>query len=137
MPGGRRTKLTRERIERICEQVRKGVPYETAARLAGIDPSTFYRWKRRGEQAKRGLYREFWEALQQADAEAEATLIEETKKEKGGPRWILERRWPERWGQRVDVKWSGEPLQRVVFDLSQIPEDDLRRFLQVVLDADS
>ncbi|RME07092.1 MAG: hypothetical protein D6803_04830 [Anaerolineae bacterium] len=103
----RRTKLTPERTKRICDQVRKGVPYETAARLAGIDPSTFYRWKARGERAKRGLYREFWEALQQADAEAEAALIEETKKERGGPRWILERRWPERWGQKVDVKFEG------------------------------
>jgi len=100
-------KLTEERIKKICGYVRQGLTYEVAARLAGIHPATFYRWKARGQKAKKGIYKKFWDALQEADAEAEAALLKEVRKEKGGPRWIMERRWPERWGQRVDVKLEG------------------------------
>jgi len=109
----RRTKLDEARIKKICDYVREGVTYEVAARMAGVHPATFYRWKARGEKAKRGIYRKFWEDLQKADAEAEIALLREVRKEKGGPKWILERRWSHRWGQKVDITSGGQPLRNI------------------------
>jgi len=119
--GGRRTKLTDKRIKTICNYVRDGLTYEVAARLAGVHPSTFYRWKARAETAKKGIYRKFREELQKADAEAEATLLQEVRKEKGGPKWIMERRWPERWGQKIEVRNEGIAF---VMDWGFALEDD-------------
>jgi len=99
--------LDEARIKKICNYVREGVTYEVAARLAGVHPATFHRWKTRGMQAKRGIYRKFWEALQEADAQAEVKLLREVRKEKGGPKWIMERRWPERWGQKIEMRNEG------------------------------
>ncbi|HFC08445.1 MAG TPA: hypothetical protein ENJ54_01125 [Chloroflexi bacterium] len=129
MPGGRKTKLNDDRIKAICKYVEEGLTYETAARLAGIDPATLHRWRREGAQAKRGLKKKLVEELEVANAKAQRKLVRQVKKEKGGAKWILERRWPKDWGTRLDVQFEGQPLQRVVLDLSQVPEEQLRRFL--------
>lgn len=44
----RPTKLTDDLRERIAQQVAEGIPTETAARLAGIAPSTVNNWLARG-----------------------------------------------------------------------------------------
>ena len=107
MPGGRKTKLNDDRIKAICKYVEEGLTYETAARLAGIDPATLHRWRREGAQAKRGKKRELVEALEVANAKAQRKLVRQVKQEKGGAKWILERRWPKDWGQKVDVTLEG------------------------------
>ena len=45
----RPAKLTPNVVERIEKAVSLGVSYDEAARAAGIHPSTFYRWRARGE----------------------------------------------------------------------------------------
>lgn len=109
---GRRLKLTPEMIERICTFVRMGLPYEVAARAAGIGPSTFYRWKALGERARSGIYREFWEALNEAEAVAEATLVarifEESKKNWQAAAWMLKQRFPERWGRGDLIRYESD-----------------------------
>lgn len=68
---GRKTKLTKKVQEQICTFIRMGLTQEIAARAAGINPDTFYKWKSRGEKAKSGVHKEFSEALELAQAEAE------------------------------------------------------------------
>ena len=126
---GRRRKLTRKVIQRLRKEIARGLPYDTAARLAGIHPATFYRWKRDAEEARaagvrRGILVDFLRAVEEADAEAERALLERVVVQGGakGAMWVLERRWPEKWGQRVDVKLEG-----VVFALDwgvEADEDD-------------
>ncbi|NOZ27976.1 MAG: transposase [Chloroflexi bacterium] len=119
---GRRTKLTPEVQEKICNFVRQGLTYEVAARAAGISESTFYRWRRRGEGARSGKFRQFWEALKKAEAEAESSLVQQIQKEaRGGTwqaaAWILERRYPERWAKRDRVEHEhsvGDALAQVL-----------------------
>jgi transposase len=79
--------------------------HEMAARAAGISEATFYRWLQRGENSKSGIFREFCEAVKNAEAEAEAELlsfiIEQARSGTWqAAAWILERRHPERWARR-------------------------------------
>ncbi len=108
--GGRRTKLDDDRIKAICAYVEEGLPYDTAARLAGVDPATFYRWRREGEKAKSGMKKKLVKAVEEANAKAQQELVRQVKMEKGGAKWILERRWPEVWGQKVDVTLEGSTV---------------------------
>jgi hypothetical protein len=66
--GGRPTKLTDKTQARICGLLRKGLPRERAARLAGVHPRTFYVWM--ASEAPR--YVQF----QQAVCMAEDDLVE-------------------------------------------------------------
>ena len=63
---GRKTKLTSSIVEKICNGVRLGFTYEHAAQLAGVGYSTFNAWKKKGETAKSGQFREFREAIKRA-----------------------------------------------------------------------
>jgi hypothetical protein len=65
---GRPTKLLSKTKQRICDLIRKGVPRERAARMAGIGVSTFHRWMASGEE-KSGPHREFREAVLRAEDE--------------------------------------------------------------------
>ena len=130
---GRRSKLTPEVQEKICNYVRQGLTYEIAARAAGISESTFYRWRERGEKARRGKYREFWEALKKAEAEAEQVLVQRILDASNdtwqAAAWILERRHPERWARKDRVKHEtdfGDALAQVLERLADRsgPEDD-------------
>lgn len=77
---GRPTKLTPEVKEAIVNQIRIGNYIETAALVAGISKQSLYDWLKRGREAKRGIYKDFLDAVEQAQAEAEArdlSLIDE------------------------------------------------------------
>lgn len=124
-------KLTPQVQETIFNCIRNRMPYADACRAAGINPATAQAWRRRGEKAKTGKYREFVEGFKRAREEGLQEMLEHvkkyaeknienvritTKKDKDGnvisitevrkksPRWALElmARWaPERYGKRV------------------------------------
>lgn len=68
---GRPTKLTPELIEKVASIVRVGNYLDTAARFCGIDKVSFYDWMKRGHTQKRGIYRDFLNALEEARAAAD------------------------------------------------------------------
>ena len=76
MPAGRRSKLTPEVQEAVCEGVRRGYTYKDSAILAGINIGTLHNWRTRGEQQRRGRYREFVDALTRANAEIKQKMID-------------------------------------------------------------
>ena len=101
----RPVKLT-DRVRReLVAHLRGGVPVSTAARLAGVDPSTFYRWLRRGNSdlpADR-QFREFRIAVTAAQAEASADLGRLILFAARGGSWqaaayLLEVLFPANWG---------------------------------------
>ena len=71
----RPTKLTPETQESIMNYIRMGVPYEEAALKSGISKVTFYNWKNRGEKARSGIFRQFFNSLKEANAHAMVALL--------------------------------------------------------------
>lgn len=99
----RPTKLNDQIKEKIVQRIRAGNTLDTAARSAGISESTFHRWIRKGKDQERGPYREFYEDVQQARADAEARHVAQiAEAAKGNWRaaaWWLERNFPDKWAQ--------------------------------------
>ena len=106
---GKGGQTPRVRWELIVERVRAGAYPEVAAASVGVAAATFYRWKTWGsdrvEDGKirkaRGGFREFREALDRAEAEAEMLAIAHVQKAMPDD-WraamaYLERRAPQRW----------------------------------------
>ncbi len=125
---GRPSKLTPEVQEKICQAIREGNYYEAACAYAGIGYSTFRMWMVKGEKAKSGKYREFVEAVKRAEYEAEARLVAQWQKHMP-ENWqaiatFLERRYPQRWGKRLDVKQDinqkvqGQVTERHEYDIT-------------------
>ena len=69
MAKGRRTKLTRKIIEATEHYVKHRLPQNQIAVLLGVDPKTFRNWRKRGFEAESGIYREFVDAIDRAEAE--------------------------------------------------------------------
>ena len=67
---GRPTKLTEEVQAAIVESIKRGCTFKAAALAAGIAEGTFFKWMKRGEQAKKGRFFEFRQAIKKAEAEA-------------------------------------------------------------------
>jgi len=116
--GGRPSKADDECMKKILDGIKAGLSYEGACGLARVSYNTFNRWRQWGEKGTSEKFRKFCEELIYAEAVAEA---EQLKKIKADPDtkyacWILERRFPERWGRRDQLKQEisgpeGAPLQ--------------------------
>jgi transposase len=107
----RPSKLTPEVHERIVAAVRAGNYAGPAARSAGISEATYYRWLKRGEEETSGRYRELYEAVRRAEAEAEVEVVARLRKAVPDD-WraglaFLERRYTERWGRRQAHEHTG------------------------------
>ena len=115
----RPSKLTPEVTKRLTEAIRAGNYYEAACGFAGIGYSTFRRWMLRGERAKSGKYRQFWEAVTRAELEAEVRMVAQWQKhmpeDYRAIRDFLERRFPDRWGRkRLDIEHSAPPIINII-----------------------
>lgn len=100
-PGGP-SRMAPEQRQRFLDAVKIGNYAEVAARLAGIPPSTMWRWLEFGRDAKVGQYRDFWEAVKEAEAFAENSAVGMVRR--GGKDWVaqmtfLERRFRDRWAR--------------------------------------
>jgi transposase-like protein len=105
-PIGRRSKFTRQTIDTLCRFIRAGNYINVAAECAGIGEKTFYLWRRQAEDAKHPntLQRYFLQSLARADAEAEALRVQQLLAHGQGDfraaLAYLERKHPERWGEK-------------------------------------
>lgn len=110
----RQSKLTPARQALAVEAIEAGVTYADAAACAGIAESTWHMWMKRSPA--------FREAIAAASARVELRCLqiinEAMVKDWRAAAWFLERRFPERWGnrQQVDVAHGGEIVFRVVDD---------------------
>jgi len=139
---GRPAKLTPEIQEEICRVIRAGNYIETAAVYAGIEKKTLYNWMKRGREELERLknnpkarmrkseapYVEFLHAVKKALAEAEVrdvAIIGKAAQECWqAAAWRLERRFPERWGRRLDVKQEVQGQVKIEHDIvRKIVED--------------
>ena len=109
---GRKTKLTPELQERICNYIENGYTIEQSCALAGINVATYYNWKKWGRQAKSGKFFEFFKAAETSEKVAEAKFLstilkaavgDPEKKVKGdwkAAAWYLERKNPQQFARR-------------------------------------
>ena len=122
--GGRPTKMTPEACTRALEATIQGQTRYGAAALAGVHVATLLRHVTEND--------EFREALEDADAMAEALLV---RRVRDAPDWraqmaILERRFRDRWSRSVEVAGSADnPIQFVIGyaaqDALQLPAGDV------------
>jgi transposase len=99
----RKTKLTKEMIDKIATFIANGNYVETACKALGIGQSTYYEWMKKGREGKKP-YAELAETVKKAEAIAEAkriqTILMASEETWQAAAWYLERRYPERWGQK-------------------------------------
>ena len=103
----RRPKLNAEMEQKIVERLRTGAFIDTAAQAAGVHRATLHRWMERGRKAKRGRYHDFLAAVTTAQAESEMRdnlyIAKAAVEDWRAAAWRLERRWPGRYGPRVQL----------------------------------
>lgn len=109
---GRPSKLTPESAKKIVDAIAAGNYLEVAAAHGGVVYSTLNEWMKKGERATTGDYREFYESVKRAEADAEMLRIARISKAGSegnwtADAWYLERRYPDRWGRRTEVSGAG------------------------------
>ena len=116
--GGRPDKADDERMKKILDGIKAGLSYQGACGLARVHYTTFLRWKQHGEKVTSGKFRKFYEELNYAEAVAEAEMLKRIKQDPDTKYacWILERRYPDRWGKKSQIKQEisgpeGTPIQ--------------------------
>jgi len=131
--AGRKTKLNEELIKKICNFIRAGNYIETACQAVGIDPSTFYRWRKKGsleqDSEQDSLILQFCNAVKEAEAESEVALVLEIRK-KATEDWraadnILKKRFRERWGDNLGLTHGGK-VEVEVEGLDKFTEEVLK-----------
>jgi len=99
----KKTKLTDDIIERLCVAIRMGNYLDTACQFAGISLKQFDEWYRLGEEGHK-KYVKLYEEVNKAEREAEYRIVEmwynHLKNDWRACRAFLERRFPDRWGER-------------------------------------
>jgi transposase-like protein len=142
----RQSKLTPETQRKIVEAIAEGNYLETAAALGGVTYTTLNNWMRKGQAATSGPYVAFFESVKRAEAEAESTRVGRIKRagQEGNwqaDAWYLERRYPERWGKRIQQELSGPnggPIKTesvTKHDLTKLSTDQLRTLRTLLAEA--
>ena len=132
----RPSKLSESVQGRIVQAIRAGNYGEQACRAAGISPSTYYRWLERGAEQTNGSYRDFHDAVRQAEAEAEVHAVAIVRRAMADD-WraaitYLERRYPARWRRQQTtelVGGDGGPIRTETskaIDLKELNDEELR-----------
>lgn len=121
MAGG--VALTDEVRDRVVEALSRGASRRAAANHAGVSEATLAEWVRRGEQAGEKSTRlvAFARAVEVAEGMGELALVENIRLAGQGAcpgdwkasAWLLERRYPERYGRRGAVS-AGESVPAAV-----------------------
>jgi len=104
-PTGRPPKITEEAVKALLLAIRAGNYMHVAAKHAGIHRATFDQWLRKGANAAHGKYKTFHDLIQKALADAEtrnvAVIAGAAKKSWQASAWLLERKYPKRWGRSI------------------------------------
>lgn len=140
MTIGRISKLTPEVQKRICDAIRAGSFRGQAAKLAGVDRATFFRWMALGREEESGIHRDFSDAVKAAEDQLEQIL--HTSWMRAAMRnWVaaaalLERRYPKRWARKnaaalaVNASGGGKEPVRVEIVYSEPAPADIADYAQ-------
>jgi transposase-like protein len=131
---GRETKLDDLREKRICDALKAGHSYASAARAGGVDEATLHRWRQLGRDGD-ARYREFCERVDRADREAEDRCIQVLRNALEGedPKLATDTAW--KWlERRRPADWAAKRAEQVIAqtDGEQQAEDDEQVTLSVL-----
>lgn len=121
-------KLTEEMVERMVELKGHGLTNKDICLAMGITETTFYRWV---GQPRNELQRALGESLKKAEAAYKEELLETIKAAAlaknsfwTAAAWILERKWPEDFGQNRATKDEAEAAPQIVLGVTVKKADD-------------
>lgn len=130
-------RFNEELTKKICQKIATGVPINHSCASVGISRSQFYEWYRRGKQAKRGKYHDFYEKVEKAKADAISLRVARINKagENGNwqaDAWYLERIDPEHFGKKDKVQVDAKTkIENKSFDnLIQAFEESKKEWLR-------
>lgn len=146
---GRPTLLDEDKMERIANALRVGCYIDDAALAAGISTRTYHNWMERGrterDRIAAGLkadpnedpFVQFLHTIERAQAEAAVHHLQNiaTHAADGSwqaSAWILERKFPRKWGRFDRTEHSGPEGGPVRIDVST---EDLERKVQRILES--
>lgn len=105
-------KLTPKVQEQVCRAIADGNTRECAAELAGVGARSLFRWLAQGKAQGKGRFRQLWQAVQKAEAEAESHCVKVVRKAMPkswqAAAWWLERRRKRRYGKAHSVEVKGD-----------------------------
>ena len=141
---GRKSKLTDKAKREILQVISVGGSKSLAAKHAGITLMSLLNWLKRGEQANKGAFRDFYLEFRQAEARPDILamgIVSKAVKEGdvASARWWLEKRAG--WGQREEpaVQISITPENMSVTQLLQEAESvsqNLKAIAPPIIDLD-
>ena len=104
-----KSKLTPELQEKFCEAIENGDSILGACGYVGIDESTYYKWLKQADEAKRrNKYVKFKECVDRAKAKAlhnfEQVITSASMEHWQAAAWMLERRHPNLYGKREKIE---------------------------------
>lgn len=105
---GPKLKLNKTLQKNICDDIKQGVPMTHAAVMNGIHKTTFYDWINKGKEETSGVFRDFYQAVEEAKSVAIGLRVKriyqagETNWQSDA--WWLERVDPEHFGRKDRVQ---------------------------------
>ena len=140
--AGRKTKLTRAKINEAANLVKSGNYAVIVCQYLGIHESTYYDWINRGkddeQSGERTLYSEFSKAIKSAEAEAEVrnvAIIQKAAKDTWqAAAWYLERKHKSRWSAMHQMEHSGKDggAIKVEYDLDKLSVKELEQIESIL-----
>ncbi len=122
--------MTKANIEKILRTVELGVWPDRAADMHGISKAAMRQHKKRNP--------EFVTALKKAEAMAETgihgKMLRHMDKQWTACAWMLERRWPGRWGKQPDVQLQVNQNVETTTGPPQPDDVDLFRYIEKLAD---
>lgn len=130
--GGRPSKLDLSTQESIAQAIEQGKSMNSAARMAGVNPTTVYGWIDRGESelkdGKDNEFTEFYKRLTRAKGQGEDfyfSLALQLAKENEDHRFIaslMKQRYPDSWAEKDDA--PGVDTESIVIN---VPDEATRK----------
>lgn len=133
MAGGRPEILNDALMLQICECIATGLSVLSACAYCNISRESYYHWKKLGKEKPDSIYGLFLANIKQADVQGEIRLLTDIQRDASwqSKAWILERRWPKKWGRKNIIK--AEPVIKekptIVYNVKDLTDAELNKIL--------
>ena len=132
-PDGRESGISKEVIDKLFQEISRGVPIKYACTIAGISRSTYYHWSRKAkelpddlpEDDKDYLYKYFEKRKEEGMAMAVATRVEHIRQDNSwqSSAWWLERVDHEHFGKKSTIDANVDAKVKTA-DISKLFDDE-------------
>jgi transposase len=111
--AGRKSKLTEEMTQVICDNIELGLSYNLTCQAAGITFETFNEWMKSGFAGKEKKFCVFFDSVRAAESACAKGCLERIRAsaEEGSvscDMWLLERRYPADYGRKENISMKSQ-----------------------------